>query len=232
MEIEAGPNWDDDLGGSPVYAANDPNLAHVSAAERSALFEVAAARLLLPAPDLQPLPQPDLRGGLPVGRPLQAGRGRDRAAQPGALPRLALLRHRVPVQEGLLQLVARARARSASSATRASRPGRRPACFHSCVGRIRYLGHASSTTPSRSRRRCAADDEGPGRRRSAGMILDPNDPEVIAAAKRERHHRRRDRLGAEVARLQVGDRVGAGAAAPRRAPDAARCCSTSRRSCP
>ena len=26
MDIEAGPNWDDDLGGSPVYAANDVNL--------------------------------------------------------------------------------------------------------------------------------------------------------------------------------------------------------------
>jgi nitrate reductase / nitrite oxidoreductase, beta subunit len=26
MEIEAGPNWDDDLSGSPIYAANDPNL--------------------------------------------------------------------------------------------------------------------------------------------------------------------------------------------------------------
>ena len=26
MEVEAGPNWDDDLGGSEVYAANDPNL--------------------------------------------------------------------------------------------------------------------------------------------------------------------------------------------------------------
>ena len=23
--IEAGPNWDDDLGGSPIYAANDPD---------------------------------------------------------------------------------------------------------------------------------------------------------------------------------------------------------------
>ena len=27
MVPEAGPNWDDDLGGSPVYAEHDPNLA-------------------------------------------------------------------------------------------------------------------------------------------------------------------------------------------------------------
>ena len=34
MDIEAGPNWDDDLAGSPIYAANDPNLGVLSEAER------------------------------------------------------------------------------------------------------------------------------------------------------------------------------------------------------
>ena len=33
-KIEAGPNWDDDLGGSPIYAANDPNLENLDPAER------------------------------------------------------------------------------------------------------------------------------------------------------------------------------------------------------
>jgi nitrate reductase beta subunit len=39
MQIEAGPNWDDQLGGSPVYAANDPNLNALSDAERQQMFE-------------------------------------------------------------------------------------------------------------------------------------------------------------------------------------------------
>ena len=26
IDVEAGPNWDDDLGGSSLYAKNDPNL--------------------------------------------------------------------------------------------------------------------------------------------------------------------------------------------------------------
>ncbi len=30
IDIESGPNWDDDLGGSTIYAANDPNLEGVS----------------------------------------------------------------------------------------------------------------------------------------------------------------------------------------------------------
>ena len=35
IDIKAGPNWDDDLGGSPVYAANDPNLEGLTAEQRS-----------------------------------------------------------------------------------------------------------------------------------------------------------------------------------------------------
>ena len=38
--IEAGPNWDDDLGGSPIYAANDPNLSRLSAQEREQMNEL------------------------------------------------------------------------------------------------------------------------------------------------------------------------------------------------
>src|SRR5512143_736423 len=37
IDIEAGPNWDDDLGGSPVYAVNDPNLAGLTEVEREQL---------------------------------------------------------------------------------------------------------------------------------------------------------------------------------------------------
>ena len=40
IDIEAGPNWDDDLGGSPIYAENDPNFADISEAEKRQLFEI------------------------------------------------------------------------------------------------------------------------------------------------------------------------------------------------
>jgi nitrate reductase beta subunit len=44
IDPQAGPNWDDDLGGSAVYAANDPNLA-LSEEERRQIF--AIERLML-----------------------------------------------------------------------------------------------------------------------------------------------------------------------------------------
>ncbi|MCZ2108312.1 MAG: nitrate reductase subunit beta, partial [Dehalococcoidia bacterium] len=40
MDIKMGPNWDDDLGGSPDYARNDPNMKAVSAAEQEAMFQL------------------------------------------------------------------------------------------------------------------------------------------------------------------------------------------------
>ena len=38
--LKPGPNWDDDLGGSPEYARKDPNLEALSAKEQEALFQV------------------------------------------------------------------------------------------------------------------------------------------------------------------------------------------------
>ena len=40
MEITSGPNWDDDLSGSPIYAANDPNWDGVPEATRQQMSEI------------------------------------------------------------------------------------------------------------------------------------------------------------------------------------------------
>ena len=40
IDINAGPNWDDDLSGSTVYAQNDPNFEALSEGQKQALFEL------------------------------------------------------------------------------------------------------------------------------------------------------------------------------------------------
>ena len=40
IEIKAGPNWDDDLGGSELYAKNDPNFAALSKKEQEDMFNL------------------------------------------------------------------------------------------------------------------------------------------------------------------------------------------------
>ena len=40
MEIKSGPNWDDDLGGSNIYAWNDPNMADLPETVRQQMAEL------------------------------------------------------------------------------------------------------------------------------------------------------------------------------------------------
>ena len=40
MKIEAGPNWDDDLSGSNIYAANDPGVLKLSEQEQAQMFAI------------------------------------------------------------------------------------------------------------------------------------------------------------------------------------------------
>ena len=70
---------------------------------RQGEVRVRADLHVLPAPDLRALPQPVLRRVVPQRRDLQARRGRHRPGRPGPLPRLADVRVRLPLQEGLLQ---------------------------------------------------------------------------------------------------------------------------------
>ena len=64
---------------------------------------VRAGVHVLPAAHLRALPQPVLRRVLPLGGDVQARGGRHRPGRPGPLPRLADVRVRLPVQEGVLQ---------------------------------------------------------------------------------------------------------------------------------
>ena len=64
--------------------------------------------------------------------------------------------------------------------------GQAPACFHSCVGRIRYLGVLLYDADRIEEVANVPEDELVDAHRS--LILDPRDPEVIAAARRNGIH--------------------------------------------
>ena len=135
---------------------------------------------------------PSCVASLPVGRDVQARRGRHRARRPGPVPRLAHVRHRLPVQEGLLQP-----------------PHRQGREVHLCYPRIE-VGHADGVlgdlrraaalhrpVPLR-RRRVAGGRVGRGRARPARGAARPasstrTTPRCIAAARARRHPRGLDR---------------------------------------
>jgi nitrate reductase beta subunit len=181
MEIEAGPNWDDDLGGSPIYAANDPNLAHVGPEERAALFEVQKLVFFYLPRICNHCANPSCVAACPSGALYK--RGED------GIVLLSQERCRAwrfcvtacPYKKTYFNWSTGKSEKCILCYPRLE-TGQAPACFHSCVGRIRYLGmvlyDAEKMQPALA---CEDKDLVEAQR---GMLLDPRDLDVIAGAKK------------------------------------------------
>ena len=163
---------------------------------------------------------PSCVASLPVGRDVQARGGRHRARRPGPLPRLALLRLGLPVQEGLLQPPHR-QGREVHALLPADRD--RPA--DDLLGDLRRAHplprpRALRRRPRRRRpRRCptSATCSPP----SATCSSTPRTRRCARRPRARRHPARLDRRGAALAGLRPGDALGRGAAAAPRVPHAA-----------
>ena len=185
IDIEAGPNWDDDLGGSPVYAENDPNLEGLTAEQREQLNAVERLVFFYFPRICNHCLNPGCVAACPSGALYKRG------------------------EDGIV-LVDQNRCRAWRSCIAACpykkvfynwftgksekcilcfprlETGQAPACFHSCVGRIRYLGvllYDAEQIESVAKR---PNEELIDAHRD--IILDPFDPAVIDAAMRNGIH--------------------------------------------
>ena len=221
------PNWDDDLGGSPVYAENDPNLEALTPS--SAQQMIAIERLVffyLPRICNHCL-NPSCVASCPSGALYKRGEDGIVLIDQKRLPRLALLRRGLPLQEDLLQLV---HGQVGEVHPLLPAPRDRPG-----AGLLPLLRRPHPLPRQRALRRRRIEEPPSGRTSELvdaqrDMILDPHDPEVIEAA-RPTASRRRDRVGAEVAGLQASSRSGRSRCRRTSSTARCRCCSTCRRCC-
>ncbi len=182
MEIEAGPNWDDDLGGSGIYAAADPNLKALTADERRQLF--ALERLVffyLPRICCHCL-NPGCLAACPAGAIYK--RGEDgivlisqvkcrawRMCVSGCPYKKTYYNWHTGKSEKCILCYPRQETEQV------------PACMHSCVGRIRYLGAVLYDADGIAAAAARPDAELVEAQRA--LILDPSDPEVVARARHD-----------------------------------------------
>jgi nitrate reductase beta subunit len=185
IDIEAGPNWDDDLSGSPVYAENDPNLQGLTEEQRQQLFAVERLVFFYFPRICNHCLNPSCVAACPSGALYK--RGEDgivlldqtrcrgwRSCVPACPYKKTFWNWATGKSEKCILCYPRLET------------GQAPACFHSCVGRIRYLGvllYDASRIPEVAASR---EEELIDAHRS--MILDPNDPAVLQAASQNGIH--------------------------------------------
>ena len=180
IDIEAGPNWDDDLSGSPVYAQNDPNLEDLSEEERQQLFEMERIVFFYLPRICNHCVNPTCVAACPAGAIYK--RGEDGIV---LISQTQCRAWRMCISGCPYKKVYYNWATGKSEKCILCFPrlesGQAPACFHSCVGRIRYLGVVLYDADRIEEAIKADDRDLVAAQRN--LILDPHDPEVIAAAR-------------------------------------------------
>jgi nitrate reductase beta subunit len=181
INIEAGPNWDDDLSGSPIYAANDPNFSALTDEQKAELFEIERLVFFY----LPRICNHCLNAGCVAACPSGAiyKRGEDG---------IVLINQEVCRGWRMCVTACPYKKTFYNWSTGKSEKcilcfprletGQAPACFHSCVGRIRYLGGLLYDADKILDAMNVADDKLVEAQRD--LILDPFDPEVREAALR------------------------------------------------
>jgi len=185
IDVESGPNWDDDLGGSPVYGQNDPNLKGLTAEQTEQLFAIQRLVFFYFPRICNHCSNPACVASCPSGALYKRGedgivlidqnRCRGWRSCVSACPyKKTYFNWSTGKSEKCLLCFPRIET------------GQAPACFHSCVGRIRYLGVVLYDADRIEEVANLPEEELIDGHRS--LILDPNDPEVIAEAKKAGIH--------------------------------------------
>lgn len=185
IEIKSGPNWDDDLGGSPLYARKDPNLEKLNAQEQEDLFKVEKLVMMYLPRICNHCLNPSCVASCPSGAIYK--RGEDgivlinqekcrgwRMCVTGCPYKKVFYNWSTGKSEKCLLCYPRIEA------------GEIPACMHSCVGRIRYLGVLLYDADKMKDVVHLDEDQLVEAQRN--MILDPRDPKVIYEARKNGIH--------------------------------------------
>jgi nitrate reductase beta subunit len=181
IEIEAGPNWDDDLGGSKIYAQNDPNLGALTAEQKSQLFAIERMVFFYFPRICNHCLNPSCVASCPSGALYKRGEDGIVLIDQKACRAWRSCVSACPYKKTYFNWQTGKSEKCILCFPRLE-TGQAPACFHSCVGRIRYLGVLLYDADRIQEVAKMPDEHLVEAHRS--MILDPGDPDVIREAER------------------------------------------------
>ncbi len=179
IDIKAGPNWDDDLSGSPVYAANDPNLEALTPEQREELFDIERLVFFYLPRICNHCLNACCVAACPSGAIYKRGEDGIVLINQERCRGWRMCVTACPYKKTFYNWSTGKSEKCILCFPRLE-TGQAPACFHSCVGRIRYLGGLLYDADRIVEAMSVPDDQLVDAQRE--MILDPFDPEVRAAA--------------------------------------------------
>lgn len=180
IDIKMGPNWDDDLSGSPDFARNDPNLKNVSPAEQEAMFQLERLAFFYLPRICNHCLNPACVASCPSGAIYKRGEDGVVLINQDVCRAWRMCVTACPYKKSYYNWHTGKSEKCILCFPRIE-AGHAPACMHSCVGRIRYLGVVLYDADRIEA--AASADEANLVDAQMDILMDPHDPEVIASAK-------------------------------------------------
>jgi nitrate reductase beta subunit len=181
MTPKSGPNWDDDLGGSPLYARNDVNFKNLSQAEKDSLFQLERMAMFYLPRICNHCVNPACVAACPSGAIYKRGEDGIVLINQKKCRAWRLCVTACPYKKVYFNWNTGKSEKCILCYPRLE-TGQVPACMHSCVGRIRYLGVLLYDADQIEK--AASCEEKDLIKNQLDLYLDPNDPVVIENAKK------------------------------------------------
>jgi nitrate reductase beta subunit len=180
MEIKSGPNWDDDLGGSNIYARNDPAMAGVPAEIRRQLDEQERVVFNYLPRICNHCLNPACVAACPSGAIYKRAEDGVVLVNENKCRAWRMCVAACPYKKVYYNWSTGKSEKCILCFPRLE-TGQAPACAHSCVGRIRYMGVLLYDADRIPEAAMAPDSELVSAQRAT--ILNPFDPEIITEAR-------------------------------------------------
>ena len=139
MEIKSGPNWDDDLSGTPDYARKDVNFKNLSAAEQESMFQLERMTFHYLPRICNHCLNPSCVASCPSGALYKRGEDGVVLINQDRCRAWRMCITACPYKKSYFNWNTGKSEKCILCYPRLE-SGQAPACMHSCVGRIRYLG--------------------------------------------------------------------------------------------
>lgn len=185
IDIKSGPNWDDDLSGTPDYARQDVNFRNMEQSDQEAMFMLEQMSMMYLPRICNHCLNPACVASCPSGALYKRGEDGIVLINQERCRAWRMCVTACPYKKSYYNWHTGKSEKCILCYPRLE-TGQAPACMHSCVGRIRYLG--VMLYDADKIQDVAASPDKDLLANSLGIYLNPNDPEVIAAARKNGIH--------------------------------------------